>query len=132
MTSIKKTTDRSFGILFSSIFIFFSGYAFYKDWNKLIPIMAFLAAFLTVTLAIFKPRLLAPLSKIWLTVGLCMGIIMQPIILGIIYYLLITPVALICRIQGRDELRLKKPTGGTYWLTRENKKYNIEYFKNQF
>jgi len=64
--------------------------------------------------------------------GFLMGKVINPLVLGFIFFLLITPVALICRLIGRDELRLKTIDADSFWIDRLPSGPDGESFKNQF
>ena len=64
--------------------------------------------------------------------GLALGKIVSPIVLGIIFFGLITPIALIARLLGRDELKLKRPKKSTYWSKPISSNSDADSFKNQF
>ena len=83
-------------------------------------------------LTIIKPGLLLPLNKLWMRLGLILGSIISPIILGIIFFGLFTPIAFVMRLFSRDELRLKLEPRSSYWRIRNTSKQIVESFKNQF
>ena len=81
--------------------------------NDLIVAAAFLAA------ALFRPALLAPLNRLWSRFGLLLGRVTNPIIMGLVFFLLITPMALILRLRGNDPLRLRLALHAkSYWIER--------------
>ena len=65
-------------------------------------------------------------------IGFAMGKIISPLVLGGIFFLLITPLALILKISGRDELKLQKMPVKSYWKDRGEKTLAPSSFKNQF
>jgi len=77
-------------------------------------------------------QLLTPLNRIWQDFGVLAGKAFNPIVLGIMYFLIITPIALITRIFGRDQLRLIKISSESYWITRSPPVPSSNSFKNQF
>ena len=85
--------------------------------------------FLVITL--IHPNALTFLNKLWMQFGLLLGKIINPIILGIIFFILITPYSLVMRIFGRDELMLKFKNKKSHWKTREQLKSQTD-FKKQF
>ena len=78
------------------------------------------------------PKLLQPLNNTWHELGILLGKIFNPITLGFIFFLLITPVGLISRFFGRDELRMNKISMSSYWIDRVPPGPAPESFKNQF
>ena len=89
-------------------------------------------ATLFVILALVAPAWLALLNKLWFQLGLLLGRVVNPIILGVIFFIFITPVAIITKLFGRDELLINKRTTSTYWLERKPIGPKPESFKNQF
>ena len=124
-------SERSFGILFAAVFAVFSGYAYYKS-SPLGLVAAFAGAALVFIVAAFSaPRLLRPLNRVWFEIGRLLSRVVNPIVLGFIYFVLITPVAIISRAFGRDELGLRTRRGASHWVEREPGPAS-ESFKNQF
>ena len=124
----KKTNPgRSFGIVF---FIFFVIVAFWPEFDfknlKLVPLIVALAFLL---FAFIAPKFLIPLNKIWIKFGEFLGKFISPIVMGIIYFLVITPIALILRIFKKNLLKLKFTKEGSYWVIRKKK---IGSMKKQF
>jgi hypothetical protein len=86
-------------------------------------------------ITLFFPSLLSPLNKSWMLFGHLLGKIISPIVLGAIFFLIITPVALISLVLGRDELRLKRQalsSKSTYWVDRKSPSPKGDSFHNQF
>jgi hypothetical protein len=84
-------------------------------------------------MTLVMPRLLAPLNKAWFQIGELMGKLVSPIVLGVIFFLIITPVGLLGRLFGRDELRLKRRRqAASYWVERQPPGPTGDSFKNQF
>ena len=127
---IKLPSNRKFGFFLSTIFLLASLYSHYIDSEIMIYILgAFCGIFLIIT--IINAKILLPLNKLWMKFGILLGTIVSPIIIGIIYFGIFTPIAIIIRFAGRDELRLRLKKQKTHWINREilNK---IDLFKNQF
>lgn len=82
--------------------------------------------------AVVAPKSLAPLSVVWSRFGEVLGRIVSPIVLGIIFFGIVTPVAVVTRMLGRDELRLRYNTTESYWIRREPNGSTGDSFKNQF
>ena len=88
---------------------------------------------LFLILALVQPKLLAPLNRAWTRFGLLLGAIVAPIVMGVIYFGLITPMALLARLLGKDFLRLKRdPAAATYWLQRQDPRPSPERLRDQF
>jgi hypothetical protein len=128
----KLPSNKKFGTFFSILFLVIATYSNYKNNTHHIPTIALglSLTFLIVTLTI--PKALTMPNLLWYKLGITLGKIVNPIVLGFIFFLLITPVALIARILGRDELKIKKRIVSTYWIERLPSGPEPESFKNQF
>jgi Saxitoxin biosynthesis operon protein SxtJ len=114
----KMGSERSFGYVVGGIFAVLSAIWAYTGhfpfWWPLIPAVPLLA------LAAMRPSLLAPLNKLWFKLGILLGSIISPIVLGIIYFLWITPIALLMRTAGKKFLALGFDRDAkSYWIIRE-------------
>ncbi len=92
----------------------------------------FVAALVSGLLTVFKPTLLRPINRAWFLFGELLGKIISPLVLGAIFFLIITPTAIIGRLLGRDELRLKRKTQASYWIDRKSPSPKGDSFNNQF
>lgn len=125
-------SDRKFGGLFVAVFAIATAYFyFFKSAGTTALVFAVLAALFAVA-TIAAPTLLAPLNRLWFQLGLLLGKIVSPLVLGTIFFLVITPVSLISRLFGRDELLLRKRKASTYWIEREPPGPAPDSFRNQF
>lgn len=125
-------SERTFGFVFTGIFLIVAGYLWLYD-GKSVAIQAFLvlaAAFLAFTL--FMPIALRPLNKAWYKLGLLMGRVVSPIVLGILFFILITPIAIVMRLAGRDPLKLRKQDVQSHWIDRAPPGPAPTSFKDQF
>lgn len=122
-------SNSKFGYFFSVIFFTVCGYLLYIGEKEYVLIFAVLGAVFLLT-ALFKPNLLEQLNHIWFNLGILLGKITSPVLISIIFFALITPVAIIMRIGGRDILLLKKSKAVTYWVNRSSRE-DIS-FKDQF
>jgi hypothetical protein len=107
--------------------------ASYFFLNKFV-IGAYISSVLAIfffTATLFKADVLLPFNKLWMCFGLLLGTIVSPIILGLIFFILFTPIAFIMRLYGRDELRLKLKKKSSHWIKRDVS-VQTESFKNQF
>lgn len=126
------TLNRNFGFLFAGVFALLSAYAAYQGGEPS-KIYGWLIAGVVVGLvAIIAPGALTPFNKAWMKLGDLMGKVVSPLVLGVIFFALITPIALITRLFGRDELRLKKTGTSSYWIDRAPPGPAGDSFKNQF
>ena len=125
-------SNRNFGFLFAGVFALLSAYAGYHGANVTTVYGWLVAGVVTGLFAIIAPGLLTPLNKAWMKLGELMGKVVSPLLLGVIFFLLITPVALVTRLFGRDELRLKKTDASSFWIDRAPPGPAGDSFKNQF
>ena len=128
---IELPSNRKFGFLFSSLFIAVSLYLFYID----LIISAIFFGFISIifaTISLFKDNLLLPLNKLWMYFGMLIGRIMSPIILGMLFFFLITPIGIGMRIFRRDELRLKPLSTQSLWKLRNQEDLDGNSFNQQF
>ena len=114
----KIGSERSFGFVVGGIFAVLAAIWAYTEhfpfWWPLIPAVPL------ITLATIRPSLLGPANKAWFKLGMLLGRIISPIVLGIIYFLWITPIALLMRLAGKKFLALGfEPEAKSYWIIRE-------------
>jgi hypothetical protein len=126
-------SNKKFG-WFLTFVLFVVGLYFYVSHNETTLTVRWLwgGSILCAAITIIIPKWLAPLNRVWFEFGILLGKIISPLILGIIFFIIITPTALICRLFGRDELRLKRTTANTYWLDRKPPGPAGDSFNNQF
>lgn len=130
--SVTLPSDRKFGIFSSFLFSLAALYFFIKK-NVLIYYLTGGVAITLAFLTILLPLSLATLNSAWYKLGLLLGRIVNPIVLGVIFFLLLTPIAVLMRWQGRDALRLRKSSNrDSYWIHRDPEGLKPESFKNQF
>lgn len=129
-SEVEIASNKSFGSFFTVLFFAGAGYFYF--------ISNMSAAYIcTVTSAIFflvtlvKADLLLPLNKLWMRFGILLGKIVSPIVLGVIFFGIFTPIAFLMRLRGRDQLRLKFKSKNTHWVLR-NEEITVTSFKNQF
>ena len=124
-------SNKKFGLFFSAIFVLIAVYAYLK-FRVEFAIFALTTSTLFAIAAFLTPQILTPLNRLWFSLGLLLGKIVSPIVLGLIFFLLITPVSLVTRLFGRDELKIKKRTVESYWVDRSPPGPPSESFKNQY
>jgi hypothetical protein len=130
LSEVKLPSNRKFGFFFSTIFLLASLYSYYIDSEIMVYILSPLCGtFLVIT--IMNPKILLPLNKLWMKFGFLLGMIVSPIIIGIIFFGIFTPIAMIMRLIGRDELRLRLKKKKTHWINRITLT-KIGSFKKQF
>ena len=124
---IKIGTNRSFGIVFFIVFIIISLYPLLHGEN--IKVWLLIISIIFLVLGLLNSKLLYPLNKIWFKFGLLLGKIISPIVMGIIFFLVVTPIALFMRLLKKDLLNLKFNQKNTYWIEKSGSKSKM---KNQF
>ncbi|MDG2176432.1 MAG: hypothetical protein P8M72_09940 [Gammaproteobacteria bacterium] len=126
---IKLPNNKNFGIFLATVLFILGIYLGYSNdrlWLLMIP------SILILGISFTKPNILTPFNKIWMSIGFILSIIARPIMMAIIYFGLITPVSVITRIFGRDELNLKSKNKESYWTRRDPLGPAGDSFKNQF
>ena len=129
-SEIELPSNRNFGFFFTFVFAVAAAYFYYTE--NIVWAYVFVAAasiFLLITL--IKNDALLPLNELWMRFGLLLGMIVSPIVLGIIFFGLFTPIAMLMRLSGRDELRLKFTQKASHWIPR-NESIKSESFRHQF
>ena len=124
---IKLPSNRNFGIVFSIVFLIIAIWPILNQ-NE-IRIWSIIISLIFLILGLINSKFLSPLNKVWFKFGLILGSVIAPIVMGIIYFLVVTPTGLIMKALGKDLLGLKKNKKNTYWLEKDNSNNNL---KNQF
>lgn len=125
-------SERKFGIFFATIFAALALWWVYRG-NGIAAAIAAAAAVVTLGLALAAPGLLAGPNRLWFKLGLLLGRIVSPIVLGVLFFLLITPVGLVMKVIGRDVLNRRfDPSRPTYWIARDPPGPAGDSFRNQF
>ena len=130
LSEIEIPSNRKFGFFFTFVFAIIAAYFYYAAnvaWTY--AFVGISSIFLLITL--IKSDALLPLNKLWMRFGLLLGMIASPIVVGIIFFGLFTPIATLMRLSGRDELRLKFTQRASHWIWR-NEPIKSDSFKRQF
>ena len=125
-------SNRTFGLLFIGVFAVLGFYGLWQGWSHRIIQVYFAFSVLLMGFTLLAPVFLTPFNKAWYQLGLLMGKVVSPIVLGILFFLVITPVALVMRLAGRDALKIRKQNVNTYWVDRAPPGPDPESFKEQF
>ena len=127
MDEIKIGSNKSFGIVF---FIVFFIIALFPLINKgEIKIWSLIISIIFLILGLKNSKILSPLNKIWFKFGIFLGKIISPLIMGIIFFLVVTPIGILMRIFKKDLLNLKLNNHKSYWIEKDEPKSKM---KNQF
>ena len=127
MDDIKISSNRSFGIVFFVVFLLIAFYPL--TYGGEIRIWSLIISIIFVILGLLNSKILAPLNKIWFKFGILLGRIVSPLIMGIIFFLVVTPIGFIMRLLGKDVLNLKINKNKSYWIEKNGPKSKM---KNQF
>ena len=123
-------SNKKFGFTMSAMFFLLSLLFLFKELHSLFFIFVVMMS-LMLAYSIFFPSKLLLLNKLWVKLGLILGSIVSPIVLGLIFFLLISPIAFIARFFGRDVLNLKKNDATTFWKDVDDYNYD-DLFDDQF
>ena len=127
---VKALSNRNFGLIFAAIFAFIGLLPLPFGGDPRMWALYIALAFFAV--AVVLPVLLTPLNKAWVKFGLLMHKIVNPILMGLVFFLTIMPTGLILRLLGKDPMRRKKdPQADSYWITRQQT-VDKDFFDNQF
>ena len=124
---IKIGSNRSFGIVFFIVFLLIAIYPLLSGENVRLWSLAIATIFFI--LGIINSGLLSPLNKIWFKFGLLLGRLISPLVMSLIFFLVVTPIALLMKLLKKDLLNLKFNKDNTYWIVKSGPKSKM---KNQF
>ena len=127
MDEVKLSSNRSFGVVFFIVFLLIGLYPLLKG-NDL-RIWSLIISFIFLALGLINSRILTPLNRLWFKFGLLLGKFISPIIMGIIFFIVVTPIGIIMRLFKKDLLNLKFNEKETYWIEKKGPKSKM---KNQF
>ena len=128
VSKIKISSNRNFGLVFFIVFLIVALWPLkYEEdirlWSLVLSIIFFI-------LGILNSKLLTPLNKLWFKLGMFLGSIVSPIVMGIVYFIVVTPIGIFMRLLGKDLLKTSKAKNtSTYWIKRINKQSTM---KKQF
>lgn len=125
-------SDRAFGLQFAVVFAVLAAYFHHASGLGPLPLAFACLSLLALGAAACRPGLLRPFNRAWFMLGLLLGRIVSPVVIGAIFFLVISPLALAMRAAGRDALRLRHRTTPTFWITRNPAGPEPASFKNQF
>ena len=128
MNKIKISSNRNFGLVFFIIFLIVSLWPL--TYGGSIRIWLVIISMVFLILGLMNSKLLTPLNKLWFKFGMILGAIISPVVMGIVFFLVVTPIGVILRIMGKDLLKKsydKKKE--TYWIKRGK---SVSTMKQQF
>tara|TARA_Y100001935_G_scaffold199120_1_gene167344 strand:- start:207 stop:590 length:384 start_codon:yes stop_codon:yes gene_type:complete len=127
MDDVKISSNRSFGIVFFVVFFLIAFYPLINGEN--IRIWSAVISLIFLVLGLLNSKFLTPLNKLWFKFGIFLGKIISPVVLGIIFFLVVTPIGLLMRLLGKDLLNLRYNKNKSYWIEKSGPKSKM---KNQF
>ena len=114
----KKSSNRSFGILFFLVFLGFGLWPLTKEMSPNIYLIIISVIFLI--LGLLNSKLLSPLNNLWIKFGEILGKIIAPIVMAVVYFLILTPISLLVRLFGKDLIEMKFNNNiKSYWIKRK-------------
>jgi len=126
LTNIKRKNNIAFGILFFIFFLIVGLYPLIS--SKPIRVWSVILSLVFLIITIIKPNLFTSLNKLWIKFGILLGKIISPIVMGFVFFFVVTPIGIIMKILKKDVMALKR--GATsYWIAREDK---VQSMKKQF
>ena len=127
MNDIKISSNRSFGLVFFLVFLIIATYPLLNDQNT--RIWSLIVALIFLILGLINSNILSPLNRIWFKFGIFLGKVVSPIIMGFIFFLVVTPLSLLMKMFKKDILKLKFNDNKSYWIYKNEPNSKM---KNQF
>ena len=127
MDDVKISSNRSFGIVFFVVFLLIALYPLIN--GEELRIWSLIISIIFLILGLLNSKILTPLNKMWMSFGVLLGNFVSPIVMGIIFFGIVTPTGLLLKLFNKDILNLKKSSNDTYWLKKDNSNNSM---KNQF
>ena len=127
MDEIKIGSNKSFGIVFFVVFLLIATYPLINKGD--LRVWSLIISLIFLVLGLANSKILTPLNKLWFRFGIFLGKIFSPLIMGIIFFLVVTPIGLIMRLLKKDILALKYNKKKSYWIEKTGPKSKM---KNQF
>ena len=124
---IKTSSNKSFGIVFFIVFLIIALYPLIKDGD--LRLWSLIVSLIFLILGLINSTILTPLNRLWFKFGIFLGKIVSPIILGIIFFLVVTPTGVLLRLFGKDVINLKYNKNNSYWIKKTGPKSKM---KDQF
>jgi hypothetical protein len=130
-TTVESSSDRSFGLVFAGFFTLIAAYNWWHAGGRWPIYLGIAGVFLLAALA--RPDVLSPLNRLWSKLGYFLGKIVSPVVLGLIFFVVMTPLAALMRALRKDALRLRSDSGaGSYWIVRQPPGPPGETMRDQF
>ena len=127
MSDIKIGSNKSFGIVFFIFFLFISIYPLVNNEN--IRLWSLLLSIIFLILGMLNSKILTPMNKLWFKLGIFLGKIISPLVMGVIFFFVVTPIGLFMKLLKKDLINLKFNGNPSYWIEKTEPKSKM---KNQF
>ena len=127
MDNVKISSNRSFGIVFFVVFLLIALYPLIGKGE--VRLWSLVISLIFLILGLLKSKILSPLNQLWFKFGIILGKIVSPLVMGIIFFLVVTPVGIFMRLLKKDLLNLKFNKKNSYWIEKNGPKSKM---KNQF
>ena len=127
MDEVKISSNKSFGVVFFIIFFIIALFPLINDQE--IKIWSLLISLIFLILGLINSKILTPLNKIWFKFGIFLGKIVSPLVMGAVFFLVVTPIAIFMKILKKDLLNLRYNNNKSYWIEKNEPKSKM---KNQF
>ena len=124
--NIKPKDNITFGILFFIVFLIIGLYPLKNGLNIRLWSLGLSFVFLMITF--IRPNLFTPLNKLWIQFGILLGKVISPIVMGLVFFFVVTPIGILVRLFKKDVMGLKKKET-SYWINREDK---VQSMRKQF
>jgi len=125
--NIKRSSNKNFGIVFFIVFILIALWPLLN--NETYRLWAVIIALIFLILGIIDSKFLTPLNILWFKFGLFLGKIVSPLVMGIIFFFVVTPIAMLMKVFNKDLLNLRYNNKNSYWIEKNEPKSKM---KNQF
>lgn len=132
-SEVTAPSERSFGVTFACVFALITALLLYRNGLGPGPLATGAVACVFLLLGYLAPRLLSPLNRLWLRFGLVLHAVVNPLILGLLFFVVFTPMGGVIRLFGGDLLRMRDgPEGESHWIFRAEEKVAPSSMTNQF
>ena len=126
LINIKRKDNITFGILFFIFFLIIGLYPLKSD--EVIRVWSVVLSLVLLIITIIKPNLFIFFNKFWIKFGILLGKIISPIVMGLVFFFVVTPIGILVRVLKKDVMGLKRGAS-SYWINRVDK---VQTMKKQF
>lgn len=134
LKNIKETPNdlRKFGITIGIVLLIIAAILFLNE--KGTTLWFIIAGTLLILTGLVYPNILKPFNKVWMGLAVILGFVMSRVILSFLFFLVLTPTALIAKIAGKKflDIKMNNNNSGSYWIKRTNTQFSTEKYEKQF